>query len=145
MTEKGTRNTENYRNQALEILTDPNIEVPSRSELAVLLGIARKTLYENFSGDDLHELYLEAMTIRRERIKERSGEVDEALIRLAIHGDVAAIKLFYQRHEGWAPRTAIEGEITHKIPIEQRLLELEEQGRLAAGDPKLIENKPQED
>ncbi len=144
MDERGTKNTLSYRTHALEILADPAQEIPTRAELAVLLGISRKTLYENFNSDDLAALYKEAMAIRRARITEKSAEVDEALVRLALAGDVQAIKLFYQRHEGWAPATTITGEISHKIPIEQRLLELEEQGRLALPDPEVIDVEVEE-
>ena len=119
--------------QIMEILQDTSIPFPNRTELCELLGIkSRSNLYQMFTLEEIDSLYMEGVAFRREKLKERGAEVDEALLRLAVHGDVAAIKLYYQRHEGWAPTTEVKGDF--KMSLVDRMLELERE------EAKLIED-----
>jgi hypothetical protein len=126
-----TRYTNGYHAQILDILTEDGTLMPNRTELARRMGIDRDTLYNNFTGEELTEVYNEALDIRRKQLAGKSVEVDRALLKAALAGDTHAIKLYYQRHEGWSPTTKIEGDITH-MTLAERLMQIEK-GEAAAG------------
>jgi hypothetical protein len=112
----------------MEILQDTSIPFPNRTELCELLGIkSRSNLYQMFSLEEIDTLYTDGVAFRREKLKERGAEVDEALLLLALAGDVQAIKLYYQRHEGWSPSQSIEGNINHHFTLAERMLQLEKE------------------
>jgi hypothetical protein len=111
--------------QIIEILTDTSIPFPNRTQLCVILDMHRQNLYSMFTTEEIDALYSDALAHRREKLKERGAEVDEALLLLALAGDVQAIKLYYQRHEGWSPSQSIEGSITHHFTLAERMLQLE--------------------
>jgi hypothetical protein len=97
----------------MDILSNPDQSPPIRTALCKVLGKEKGNFYKMFPAAELDQLYKDALLIRRERMAAQSGIVDAALLKAVKAGDVQAIKLYYQRHEGWAPTTKISGDITH--------------------------------
>lgn len=97
-----------YRAKLVEYLSDPENPSLTREEYAKnLLGIARNTLYKHFSPETLAEIEAEGLGLRRARCAGTSANVDRALVNRALAGDVGAIKLYYQRIEGWSERSTV--------------------------------------
>ena len=95
---------ERYRARLLEHLANPENEIPNREGMASICRIKRNTLYLHFSPGDLSEIEKEALEIRRKTYSSMIASVDKALFKAAEGGDVQAIKLVYQRFEGWSEK-----------------------------------------
>ena len=97
----------------IEYLGNPENAFPSRVFLSTdVLGYKNEQqIHQLFNYDELHEIDREALDIRRKRYGAQLSRVDDALLRQAKAGDVSAIKLAYQRLEGWVERKAIEAKI----------------------------------
>jgi hypothetical protein len=100
-----------HHERLLEYLGNPENEIPNRTEYCDILNIARSTLYDTFTGHELDIIESEALVLRRQRIARAAMEIDKALQNKAKSGDPAAIKLFYQRLEGWSEKTTIDHNI----------------------------------
>lgn len=101
-----------YHERALEILSDWDGKYPTREVFAEALGFRSVTGMEWYiSKEDKANLEAQALELRRHRIAGCSLQVDRALFRKALTGDPAAIKLWYQRHEGWAERSIVTPDI----------------------------------
>jgi hypothetical protein len=97
---------EQRRVTILNYLMNPDNEWPTRQEIStVLLGCKQPNqIYKTFSIDELREIELEALKLRRNRYTKKLSAVDQALFTKAIEGDVSAIRLCYQRFEGWSEK-----------------------------------------
>jgi hypothetical protein len=97
---------EKHREKLLEYLGNPENEFLNRVRLAIeVLGFAkRESLYQTFTLDELNEIEAEALEIRRKKYKSEIAKADKALFKQAHGGDVAAIKLCYQKFEDWSER-----------------------------------------
>ena len=94
------------RQKIFEYLSNPDNPPVSRTQLAKnVLGYRNsQQLYSVFSVDELAEIDREAVEVRRKRYASVLSRIDQALIEQISKGDTAAIKLFYQRFEGWRER-----------------------------------------
>jgi len=94
----------------MKILSDPNQKFPTRQELSILIGYKQPHgIYLAFEPHELAELELQGLDERRKRYAPMLAEVDKALIERAdTTGDPAAIKLIYQRLEGWSEKSVRE-------------------------------------
>jgi hypothetical protein len=72
-----------------------------------------RQLFELFTIEERREIEQSALAERRKNYSHFSVAVDQALYQKAIAGDVAAIKLWYQRIEGWIEKKQ------HEFPNEE--------------------------
>jgi hypothetical protein len=98
-----------HREVALEYLSNPDNEIPTRVVLATeVLGMATsQQLYNMFSVEDLEGIEAEALKVRRTKYAPELSKVDNAMLREAGKGDARAAKLCYQRFEGWSEKKDI--------------------------------------
>lgn len=95
-----------HREKLLEYLGNPDNEFLPRCKLSTdVLGFKQeKQIHQVFSPDELRELESEALELRRKRYIRHISVADIALLNKAADGDVPAIKLAYQRFEGWGEK-----------------------------------------
>lgn len=93
---------ERHRYKLLEYLGNPENPFCNRNSMASVLGIRRVTLYSHFTPTELAEIEQEALEMRRKKYAPRLSRADNALLERAEMGDVAAIKLAYQRFDAWS-------------------------------------------
>jgi hypothetical protein len=111
------KNKEAYKTKILEYIGNPDNDFPNRQELASEIGITKATLYKHFSPEELYDLEITGLELRRKRYAPRLSKADLALIKKAEEGDVSAIKLCYQRFEDWAERKRIDQSNTGDISV----------------------------
>lgn len=121
---KASTATAKHADKIVEYYSDIDNPGITRGVLATdVVGISRKNLYEHFSPEELATLEAEGLRIRRSRYASVAVDVDNAVVRTALTGDVAAQKLFYQRFEGWNPATKVQVDTSleqlRKIAIEK--------------------------
>ena len=97
-----------HRRNLVQYLGDPENEWPSRTKYKDILGISEPNLYHHFPPVALTEIEAEAQELRRASLAHKFSLIDNALISKAMTGDVQAIKLAYQRLEGWSERSTQE-------------------------------------
>jgi len=107
---------ETHRRKILEYLSNPDNDIPTRTDLASAIGLKRATLYQNFTPDELTELEGEALAMRRERYAPLISKVDKAVLARAADGDPNAAKLAYQRFEGWSEKQRLD--VKHGLDAE---------------------------
>lgn len=73
-----------------------------------------KRVYKIFRAEERREIEFEALNLRRKNSAVSLAKADEALAKRSADGDPTAIKLLYQKIEGWAPKTAVD----HKVDEE---------------------------
>ena len=97
---------ERHKIKLLEYLGNPENDFPTRLYMnnAVLGFKAPTYIYVVFTLDELNEIEAEALEIRRAKYKPSIARADKALLDQAKAGDVAAIKLCYQRFEDWSEK-----------------------------------------
>lgn len=100
---------ESRRRELMEYLSNPDNKFLKRNEFAIkIFGLGSKTqIYEHFSPDELCAIENEALTLRRERYAGMLARVDAGLLRRAEEGDPAAVKLAYQRFEGFSEKQTV--------------------------------------
>lgn len=118
---------ERHRNKLLEFLGNPENEFVNREHMPSVCGIKKATFRTHFSPTELAEIESEALEMRRKKYAPRLSKADSALLNKAAEGDVAAIKLAYQRFEDWGEMQ--KRELQHEFP---RLMEAIEAAK--AGD-----------
>ena len=98
------------RDQIVSYLGNPENEWLGRQRLTLeVLEYKNQTaIYQIFTVADLAEIEAEALAIRRKRLAGISVQVDAAVIKKAMDGDIAAAKLYYQRFEGWSEKQKVE-------------------------------------
>lgn len=81
-----------------------------KSQLALKLGISESTL---FSWQNQPQFWTDVVEAAKRKLPHKSQEVTNALIEKALSGDVQAIKLFFQKVEGWSEKleTKVSGSI----------------------------------
>lgn len=126
---KSTPTKQKYKSMILEYLGNIDNDPPTRDELAdKALKISRTTLYNHFSPGELAELEADGLAIRRARYAGKSAAIDSALVARALKGDVRAIRLYYERIEGWSPKST--------LAIEQNLDDLRKYAQDNGYDPE---------
>lgn len=91
---------------------DPENPPATRTDLAKAIKVNRKTIYKYLTLTEFARAEHEGLAIRRERLAATSVDIDRALMVKACEGDVPAMKLFYQRLEGWSERSIVSIEPT---------------------------------
>ena len=88
----------------LRYLGNPENEFLTREKLATqVLGYKNpEAIYDAFTPDELTEINRQALEMRRKKYAPHIAAIDYALLKRAKEGDVQAIKLVFQRFEGWA-------------------------------------------
>jgi hypothetical protein len=96
----------------LTYLANPDAPWPSRDEVAKgVLGFSHNSgLYRHFDPGELSKIEAEGLSLRRTRYSSLLAQVDNALIKAALGGDVGGIKLCFQRYESWEP-----GQLIHHV------------------------------
>jgi hypothetical protein len=103
------------KQRIMDYLTNPENEWPTRSNLALAMGYASySSLNRAFNPEALDEIENEARHIRITRYKDKLSKVDLALAKKAQEGDTAAIKLAYQRFEGFSERLLQHTVVEHR-------------------------------
>ena len=100
------RAKERHKCKLLEYLGNPENDFPTRLFMNnEIIGFKDPTrIYKVFTLDELDEIEAEALKIRRKKYKPGIAKADKALLEKAHDGDVAAIKLCYQRFEDWSEK-----------------------------------------
>lgn len=88
----------------VEIVSDPAYMEKTKTEIAGELGVTLQTLWRWDKKVD----WGVALERRRKRYALITHQIDDALVKRAGKGDVRAIEIFYQRFDGWVPRSATE-------------------------------------
>ena len=109
---------ERHQRTMVEYLSDPNNPFPTREALAEVCGISRVTMYSHFKPAELTLLEKEALALRRTMYAPDLSKVDAALLREAELGNPQAVKLAYQRFEGWSEKTSQEISGPNGGPVE---------------------------
>jgi hypothetical protein len=106
MTKKAWTSKERHASNLLEYLSNPDNEFLSRREYAKqVLGYKRShSIYGTFTPDELYDIEQQALENRRKKYASQLARVDKALMDRALDGDPQAIKLCYQRFEGWSEK-----------------------------------------
>ena len=94
------------RLKIMEYLSNPDNEfLPWVKLCHDICGYANsRQLFELFTIEERREIEQSALFERRKNGARQSAKVDQALFNKAVAGDVAAIKLWYQRIEGWSEK-----------------------------------------
>jgi len=95
---------ERHKSKILDYIGNPDNNVPNRQGLASAIGISVKTLYMHFTIEEMAELEAEGLRLRRLKYAPHLATLDMTLVNKANEGDVQAIKLAYQRFEGWSEK-----------------------------------------
>jgi len=113
-----------HRTKLLEYLSDPNNEFPTREYMSLyVLGFShRQTVNKVFTPKELHEIEQEALENRRRKYASVLAKVDNALLERAQQGDPQAIKLVYQRFEGWSEKKELTGKDGQPLPQNQQII-----------------------
>lgn len=109
------------KQEYVELLLHPGWMAEPKKNLAAALGVSRKTL-------DRYDKELDWDWIREERRKRYASEIvqiDASLLRKAKTGDVPAVKLAYERFDGYVPAQAV----TLQDKSDAELLELADELR----------------
>jgi len=105
------------KSKLLTYLGNPENEFLARVDWSIkILGYKQdNAIYKAFTPAECSEIEIEALAMRRANSAPKSVKIDKALYDAASGGDVAAMKLYYERIEGWKPGQAIEhsGEIKY--------------------------------
>lgn len=111
-----------HREKLLEYMSNPDNPVLDRKRLSIeVLGFSHASvIYTFFTPEELTKIEYEALELRRKRYAAKLMQVDIALFDRAITGDPQAIKLAYQRIEGWSEKQ--KQEITLDGPMLQLVL-----------------------
>ena len=108
---------ERHRQKLIEYIGDPDNDFPTRNAMAVTVcGVARKTLYATFTPEEFTEIEKKGLILRRSKYSRQLSAADKALMKKAEEGDVAAIKLMYQRFEVWSEKHT--SELRGKVGME---------------------------
>jgi len=111
---------ERNKDKLLEYLTNPENEFRNRTFLATeVLGYKkRQSLTNCFTSAELDQIEAEALEIRRSKYSSDLAKIDASLLKAAKGGDTAAIKLAYQKFEGWKEVTRKELTGKNGEPVE---------------------------
>lgn len=108
-----------HKAKLLEYLGNPDNNFLSKGKLSTeVLGFAKEQGIHNvFTAAELEDIEREALEIRRTKYAKFIAAADKGLLERAKKGDPTAVKLVYQRFEGWSEKVKeeVEGSLTVKI------------------------------
>ena len=149
------------RVKIIEYLANPDHEFVNRSTLATRICKYKKSqyLYQVFTVDELDQIEKEALEIRRKKYARFLAFTDHKLFEAIKDKNVAAIKLAYQRFEGWTEKgeigfsgdlnfaSSLTGESwderAKRVTLEMRQASADERAR--ANRQKLMEQLPDDE
>lgn len=104
----------------LEFLENTTEDWPDRQTLGQeVLGYKNgQSIWNVFTAEDLDRIEQNALERRRAKFARFSAVIDQSLIEKALEGDTAAMKLYYQRFEGWSDKLGLTIE---KVTVEPLL------------------------
>jgi hypothetical protein len=112
---------EKHAEKLVEYLANPANEWLDKTALSVeVLQRDRSYISKVWTAQQFdEEIGAPALELRRSRLAPISAKVDRMLVDKALGGDVQAIKLFYQRLEGWSPskKTELVGKIDGQLTL----------------------------
>lgn len=115
-----------HRKKLITHLANPDNEWPKRSDwLSKILGMKTgyRYMYRMFKAEELDQIEIDALTLRRKKYAPMLADVDKALIKNAQeNGRAAEVSLVYKRFEGWQERSTTE--VTHTLRLDKELQEL---------------------
>ena len=93
----------------LEFLENTTEDWPDRQTLGQeVLGYKNgQSIWNVFTAEDLDRIEQNALERRRAKFARFSAVIDQSLIEKALEGDTAAMKLYYQRFEGWSDKLGL--------------------------------------
>jgi hypothetical protein len=105
------------RIKLLEYFANPENEFVARNKICQrVLGYTKPNqLYSYFSPSELSAIEREGLEMRRKKYSRMLSEVDRACFREAMAGKVDAMKLAYQRFDGWGEKRVMESKVDLKI------------------------------
>lgn len=135
------------RERIVDYLGDPDNDVPvsdepgasklwdSYANISHIFGYKGNRIVQTFSRRELYGIEKEALDLRRTRFSKPLKQIDDALISRALGGDVSAIKLAYQRLEGWSEKTTLSGDRENpvELSVTHMLDQVENSGRKLPG------------
>lgn len=135
------------RERVIDYLGDPDNDVPvsdepgapklwdSYANISHVFGYKGNRIAQTFTKQDLHGIEKEALELRRKRFAKDMKRIDDSLLNRAIGGDVPAIKLAYQRFEGWSEKTTLAGDRDNpvELSVTHLLDQVENSGRKLPG------------
>lgn len=103
----------------LDYLSNPENPWIDRQTLATeVLGYRKaQSLWNLIPSAELNQIEQEALELRRKRCAHISARVDQALLEKALSGNVQAIKLYYQRFEGWSEKLLLDPRDSRKQTV----------------------------
>ena len=135
-----TSTQERHKAKLLIYLGNPENEWLTRMKLSTeVLGFSQENqIHKVFSPDEIHEIEMEALELRRKKYSRLVNLVDMALLKRAAEGDVQAARLIYQRFEGWSEKHRVEQDTA--ITIEIVRYGIGEENKTITIKPKEIEH-----
>lgn len=135
------------RERVIDYLGDPDNDVSvsdepgaprlwdSYAHISHVFGYKGNRISQTFTKQSLYEIEKEALELRRKRFAKDMKRIDDSLLTRAIGGDVAAIKLAYQRFEGWSEKTTLSGDRENpvELSVTHLLDQVESSGRALPG------------
>jgi hypothetical protein len=87
----------------------------------VIRSVDHNRVTKFFTAKELAEIQKEALKLRRERFAPKLAQIDEALLKSALKGSEKAIRLAYERFEGWSAKNLqpFSGDIGTVVIIER--------------------------
>jgi hypothetical protein len=106
MSRKAWTSKDRHKQKLLEYLSNPDNDFIPRNQYASnVLGYKRShAIYKTFTPDELYDIEQQALDNRRKKYASQLAKIDKALFQRALEGDPQAIKLCYQRFEGWSEK-----------------------------------------
>lgn len=97
---------ERHKQTLIEYIADPDNEFPTRREMAldVIKYKDTSTLYKRFTPEELTEIEIEGLAMRRKRYTRDLSVIDRQVISQAQDGDLVAADMAYNRFEGSVPQ-----------------------------------------
>jgi hypothetical protein len=116
---KRYQSKEQHRENLLQYLGNPENEWPNRQRLSTeVMGFAHENgIYKVFDLDEIYDIEMAALDLRRKKYSRLVGLVDLALLKKAAEGDTAAAKLVYQRFENWNEKHSFDQNVGIEIQI----------------------------
>ena len=113
-----------HKTKLLEYLSNPDNDFPTREVMSIdVLGFKqRQQIHKVFSPEELQAIEQEALENRRRKYASQIAQVDSALMERAKKGDPQAIKLVYQRFEGWSEKHELSAKDGQPLQQNQQII-----------------------
>ncbi len=132
------------REQLIEYLSRPDLEHwPKRKDYFAAIGAPPSTNpYTYFTTQEISDMEEEALRRKRARCSSDLVRVDKALLDKALTGDTAAIKLFYQRFDGFVEQRKLTGAVALQHEDQGLTRALEDMFNRLRDRTRMIDSQP---